>query len=147
MLKNSLEFLALEIFSVVCQCSNLLFFPGVFKSDGLVEYRMFWSGVRIRSEVSDTLELQIGEWLHRGCIWLYITVLEDTERVGIDNLFHCCHSITVLLFTDSCHVVTRILYLPKAIVKTNLCFYGMSTTYSVEGLALDLTVRTWHTAT
>ena len=108
---------------------------------------MIGCGVGVGREITDALELEIGQRLHRGSKRLYITVLEDAERVGVDDLFHGRHSITVLLFTDSCHIVTGILYLPQTVIETYLGLDSMCTTDPMEGLAFDLTVGTGQTAT
>ena len=78
----------------------LLFGPGVFQTNGLVKDGMCIAGVAVWGEIADTLELQIGQWLHRSCKGLHIAVGEDMERIRIDNLLHGGHGIAVLLFTD-----------------------------------------------
>ena len=104
------------------------------------------AGITVGGEITDTLELQIGQWLHRGGERLHIAVLEDVERIGVDDLLHGGHGITVLRITDGGHVVTGILNLPQTVIETLFCLYSMGSTDPMERLSLDLTVGTWQTA-
>ena len=107
---------------------------------------MLWCGVRVGREVTDALELQVGERLHRGSIRLNIALLDDVQRVRVDHLLHGSHCVAVLCLTDGSQLIAGILHLPQTVVEAHLGLHGMGTTHPVEGLALDLAVRTRQTA-
>ena len=103
------------------------------------------AGVAVGGEVTDTLELQVSQRLHRGSEGLHIAVLHNVQRIRIDDLFHGGDSIAVLLFTDGGHIITGILHLPETVIKTYLSLHSMCTTDPMERLTLDLTVGTGQT--
>ena len=121
--------------------------PRVLQSYGLVEHRTLGRGFGVGIEVADALELQVGEWLHASCERLYVAVLQDGQRVGVDDLLHGCDGVTLLLFADGSHVVARILHLPQTVVESYLGLNSIVATYPMQRLAFDLTVSTRHPAT
>ena len=107
---------------------------------------MVGSGVRVGHEIANALELQVVAGLHSCSIRLDIAIAQHSEAVGIDDLLHAGHVVTVLLIHDGSQRVTGILHLPQAFVEPDFRLDGIMATDPMERLALDLAVGSGQSA-
>ena len=62
--------------------ADLFLSPSVLETYGLVEDEVLGSACGVNVEITDSLELEVGEWLHCGCIFLDVAVFEDCEGLS-----------------------------------------------------------------
>ena len=95
--------------------------PCVFQANGLVENKMIGCAVLVDGEITDSLELEMVEWLDIGEIFLHLAHRTDFQRGRIHHFLHRFEWREAVVL-QTCEFVARIFNLPKTVVHTHFGF-------------------------